>query len=418
MLDFQTLMAEYAHCPCGQTHTCTIRDIVVEHGAVHHVGDILKKNAFPHRLLLLADKTTLHAANGITEALEGFQVSYYIYDTLRVSRMSDVRLVEACIDARAEAVLAVGTGSLHDTARLACARKDVPLCLFATAPSMDGFASYGAPIVDGNFKLTYPAKSPEVIIADTAILAQAPAILKSAGFGDMVAKYVGLIDWQVSHLVKGETYCEKIAGLTRYATDRVLSMADRITHCDEESAAAVFEGLLLTGIAMSFAKTSRPASGTEHILAHFIECMELLEDKIPNYHGLDVGVATLLVLRYYRELATLKHPRFRKENVDWEDVYAAYGPLAEDIRRLNADSTATDGVDPAFCEANWERIVAIIQSVPDAEEIAAAMKQAGCPLTAAEIGKSPALMEKAWVYHPYMRNRLSLRRLANMIVPE
>ena len=195
-------------------------------------------------------------------------------------------------------------------------------------------------------------------------------------------------------------------------------MADRITHCDEESAAAVFEGLLLTGIAMSFAKTSRPASGTEHILAHFIECMELLEDKIPNYHGLDVGVATLLVLRYYRELATLKHPRFRKENVDWEDVYAAYGPLAEDIRRLNADSTATDGVDPAFCEANWERIVAIIQSVPDAEEIAAAMKQAGCPLTAAEIGKSPALMEKAWVYHPYMRNRLSLRRLANMIVPE
>ena len=329
---------------------------------------------------------------------------------------SSQALIEDMLENGIEAVLSVGTGSLNDIARLACARKSAPLCLFATAPSMDGFASYGAPIVDGNFKITYSAKCPEVIIADTKILANAPADLKSAGFGDMVSKYIALIDWRVSHLVKGEEYCEKVAALTRFAVDHVMEMADKITKNNEESAAAVFEGLLLTGIAMSFTKTSRPGSGTEHIMAHFIECVELLENKIPDYHGEDVGVTTLIVLKYYKGLAKLQRPKFQQEKVDWNDVYAAYGALAEDVKKINANGTSTDGVIPEFCEKNWDKIVEIINGVPSAEEVEAAMKKAGCKLTAEEIGKAPDLMAKAWKYHPYMRNRLSLRRLADMIV--
>ena len=126
-------------------------------------------------------------------------------------------------------MLAVGTGSVHDPCRLANARHNVPLCLFATAPSMDGFASYSAPIVNGNFKITYPAKCPEVIIGDTKILADAPAELKSAGFGDMISKYIALIDWQVSNLLTGESYCERVAALTRRATDQIFAMAGSVT---------------------------------------------------------------------------------------------------------------------------------------------------------------------------------------------
>ena len=95
----------------------------------------------------------------------------------------------------------VGTGSVNDPCRLAAARENKMLCIFGTAPSMDGFASYSSPIVDGYFKASYPAKSPEVIIGDTRILAKSPVYLKAAGFGDMIAKYVGLIDWQISALV-------------------------------------------------------------------------------------------------------------------------------------------------------------------------------------------------------------------------
>ena len=62
---------------------------------------------------------------------------------------------------------------------------------------------------------------------------------------------------------------------------RALSIAEtqdfgilRIIVNDEETAGAIFESLLMTGIAMSFHKSSRPASGSEHIIAHLIECLQ------------------------------------------------------------------------------------------------------------------------------------------------
>ena len=418
MLDFHKLIAEYQNCPCGQAHECAIDDIVIESGAVHHVGEVLARNDFPRRLLVVADKTTLAAADGILEGLTGFDVTLKVYDTLRVATMDDVCAVEGYFD-RCDAVLAVGTGSIHDPCRFACARQDKKLALFATAPSMDGFASYSAPIVDGNFKTTHPAKCPEVIIADTKILAAAPAQLKSAGFGDMVSKYVALIDWQVSHLLTGERCCQRVADLTRMATDRILTQAELVTAADEDAAGAIFESLLLTGIAMSFTKTSRPGSGTEHILAHYWECKELLEGKTPNFHGEDVGVATLLILDYYDKLARLPAVMAHREENDWDDIYRVYGALAPDVRRLNTPDTITDTIEPRAIEENWGKIVEIVRSVPTAAECRAAMRKAGCKLTPDEIGKSPNFIAESFRYHPYMRRRLSLKRVSHMLdLPE
>ena len=414
MINFRELIDSYKDCTCGVEHRCDIRDIQVGSGLVNRVGEILQKNRFPKNILLVADKDTLAAADGILESLEGFSVVTHIYDTIRVATMDDVRLVESYFD-RVDAVLAVGTGSVHDPCRMACARKKKPLCLFGTAASMDGFASYSAPIVDGNFKTTHPAKCPEVIIADTKILAAAPVALKAAGFGDMVSKYIALIDWQVSHLLTGEHYCQKVADLTRMAVDRLMSMADKITLCDEKAAGAVFESLILTGIAMSFTLTSRPGSGTEHIMAHYWECMELLEGKIPNYHGEDVGVATLIMLEYYQKLAEKTAVTAHKEISDWQQIYESYGALAEDVRKLNTPDTITDPIDPMEVERLWPEIVKIIRGVPSYEACLAAMKKAGCKTTVEEIGKDPEFVAKSFRYHPYMRRRLSLRRVANMI---
>lgn len=413
-MDFQKLIASYKDCPCGQDHECAIQDIAIGSGLVHRVGEILRRNDFPQKVLLVADKTTLAAAEGILESLREFDVTTYIYDTLRVATMDDVRLVESYFD-RVEGVIAVGTGSIHDPCRMACANKGKPLCLFATAPSMDGFASYSAPIVDGNFKVTWPAKCPEIIIADTKILAVAPVELKAAGFGDMVSKYVALIDWQVSHLLTGESYCERVAALTREAVDRLAAMADKVTENDEETAGAIFESLLMTGIAMSFTKTSRPGSGTEHIMAHFWECLELLEGKIPNYHGEDVGVTTLLILKHYGELAQLPAVTAHKEITDWDQVYAVYGDLAEDVRKLNTPDTITDPIDPRDIEKNWPRIVEIIRSVPSYEQCLEMMKKAGCKTTIQEVGKPADFVDTSFRYHPYMRRRLSLQRVSHMI---
>ena len=414
MLNFRALIDSFRDCGCGMDHRCGIHDIRIGSGLVTQVGEILRENGFPRRLLLIGDRDTLAAAAGIEESLTGFEVTRHCYDTLRVATMDDVRLVEDYLD-RVDAVVAVGTGSIHDPSRLACARRNKPLCLFATAPSMDGFASYNAPIVDGGFKTTHAAKCPEVIIADTKILAAAPKALKSAGFGDMISKYIALIDWQVSHLVTGEAYCPRVAELTRTAVDRLMTMAGRVTLEDEETAAAVLESLLMTGIAMSFTRTSRPGSGTEHILAHYWECIELLEGKIPNFHGEDVGVATLLTLREYEDLASRETVTAHPEVNDWDAVYRAYGPLAGDVRKLNTPDTITDGIDPRVIEEKWPEIRAIVRSVPDYDACYRAMKAAGCKTTIAEIGKNPAFVAESLLYHPYMRRRLSLRRLARMV---
>ncbi|MEE0896206.1 MAG: iron-containing alcohol dehydrogenase [Acutalibacteraceae bacterium] len=402
-------------CPCGREHRTAVQDVRIGSGLVKKVGEILKKNGFPKNILLVADKNTLAAAKGVEESLKDFSVEYKIYDEIRVARMEHVEELESIIRGRDIGVLSVGTGSVNDPCRLAAARQDKKLCIFATAPSMDGFASYSSPIVANGFKASYPAKSPEVIIGDTKILAAAPAYLKSAGFGDMVAKYIGLADWKISSILTDEVYCEKVAKLTRDAVDKLMSMADRVTQNDEETAGEIFKSLLMTGIGMSFMQNSRPASGSEHIISHLLECVELRDGIIPNYHGEDIGVCTLLMLKYYNELADKETIKAKKEKVDWADVYSFYAEMADDVRKLNEPKTATDEVDLKVLEDKWQEIREIIHNIPSYDEVYSAMKKAGCKLTVEDIGKSQELVDSCIKYSPYMRYRLTLLRLRGMI---
>lgn len=414
MFDLKEIIKEFSDCDCGKVHETALKDVVIGSGIVSETGEILLRNGFKENLLLVADKNTLKAADGILTALKKFRVQLKIYDNLREATVEQVKVI---IDLLSEndGVISVGTGSLNDICRKASADTGKPLCIFATAASMDGFASYGAPLTDGNFKATYDAKSPEVIIADTKILAKAPAELKSAGFGDMIGKYVGLIDWQVSTLLTGEYYCEKVANLTRTATDKIMALADKITLDDEESAQAVFEALLLTGIGMSFTKTSRPASGTEHIVSHFWECKKLLDGVLSDFHGKKVGVATLLIMEEYEKLYQKTSIKAHKEKVDWEDVYSHYGALADDVKKLNTPDTIVDCIDPKDLEEKWEKIREIIVSVPTRAQMYDAMKRAGCATTCEEIAVSKELEVEGLKYHPYMRRRLTLKRITSMI---
>lgn len=414
MFDLNELKKEFSDCPCGVKHELNIKEIATGSGITAETGEILKRNGFGKKLLLVADENTLSAACGITSALKNFDVTEKIYRNLREATVKEAEAIEELLTGK-DGVISVGTGSLNDICRKAAANADKPLCIFATAASMDGFASYNAPLVDGNFKITYAAKSPEVVIGDSKILAAAPEVLKGAGFGDMVGKYVGLVDWQVSSIITGEYYCPRVAELTRKATDRIMSLSDRILKKDEESAEAVFEALLLTGIGMSFTKTSRPASGTEHILSHFWECKKLLDGEISDFHGRKVGVATLYIMDLYKKLAKKQSIKAHGEVTDWAEVYAAYGPLSEEVVKLNTPDTITDGIEPSVIEKNWEKIREIVAGVPSEEIIRAALKRAGAATETEEIGVSEKLCEEGLKYHPYMRRRLSLRRLANMI---
>ena len=229
-MDLNKILADLKDCPCGRKHSLVTRVVEIGSGLTSKTGKILTDAGFPKKLLLVADCNTLGAAEGLLESLadSGFETKKLIYENMMYARIEQVREVMAlCSDI--DGIISVGSGSLNDICRVAAFETKKRFCIFATAPSMDGFASDTAPIIENNFKTSWKAEQPEVIIADTKILAKAPCELKAAGFGDMVAKYVGILDWRIANLLIGEYYCPAVADITMKGVEKVVSLADKVT---------------------------------------------------------------------------------------------------------------------------------------------------------------------------------------------
>ncbi len=418
VMDLQKLLRELENCPCGKKHTFATRMVEIESGLLARAGEYLIAADFPRNILLVSDRPAMHAAAGITDVLRkaGFTVTEHVWDKMIYARIEQVREVEALL-ADKDGVLAVGTGSVNDICRVASFRTGKQFAIFATAPSMDGFASDSAPIIENNFKTSIPCEQPAVILADTKILAAAPAELKAAGLGDMVAKYIGIADWQIANVLIDEYYCPAIANVTMQGTARVVEQYAAVQANDEQAAGAIMEGLILSGLGMKLAASSRPASGAEHVVSHYWECHKLARGIWPGYHGDKVGVATLLILRAYRNIAervTTIDPV--ADPTDWNTVYAAYDESQHaDIRKLNTP-TITDRVDLARLAACWPEIRNIILTVlPNADEMEHMMRTAGCAITPADVHVDAELLANGLRFHPYMRYRMLLTRLCPML---
>jgi glycerol-1-phosphate dehydrogenase [NAD(P)+] len=405
-------------CGCGLAHDIGDMHVEIGHGLLRRVSQILTKADFPRNLLVVADKNTLAASADIMDILSkgGFSCGLKLFNDLRVADMRDVKGIEAMVQAgSAKAVLSVGSGSLNDICRLASFKADVPFAIFATAPSMDGFAANSAPITENNFKTSILCHAPAVVIGDTDILAKAPAILKSAGFGDMLAKYIALADWHIAHMMIGEYFCPGIAAITRRALAGAVALVDDVGTNSHKAVSALMEGLVLSGLAMTLTRATRPASGAEHIVSHFWEIMKLQQGKPSDFHGRKIAVATLLISRLYHDIVG-RVPDFGEDNTDWNAVYAAYGAsFRGDIENLN-NPTITAKIAPQTLAENWHKIQTIVKKeLPPPEILENLMKRAGAPTTIAEIDIDPPLAAAALEFHPYMRHRLNLSRLMPML---
>ena len=281
---------------------------------------------------------------------------------------------------------------------------------------MDGFASDSAPIIENGFKLTHQAKQPDVIIADTKVLAASPNELKAAGFGDMAAKYTALADWRISNLLIGEYYCPEIAMLVSKGLDKVMSMADKVTSNDTEAAGSIMEGLVMSGLAMSLAGSSRPASGAEHVLSHFWECKKLQAGKWVEFHGKKTGVAAVEITRLYHRLSTCPTVDVHPDNTDWEAVKLAYGgELTDEMMKMN-NPTITDSLDPQVLLEKWPEICRILkETLPDTNKLISLLRKAGAAVEPWEVNVDDSLLELGMKYHSYMRHRILLTRLLPMI---
>ena len=89
--------------------------------------------------------------------------------------------------------------------------------------------------------------------------------------------------------------------------------------------------------------------------------------------------------------------------------------MADDVRKLNTPDTVTDCVSPTLLKKEWESIIKIIHSVPSYNECKDAMVKAGCKISIADIGKDEKFFRTCTKYSPYMRRRLTLLRMRDMI---
>ena len=130
---------------------------------------------------------------------------------------------------------------------------------------------------------------------DSKIIANSPFRLLSAGCADLISNFTAIKDWQLAHRLKNEPYSESAASLSIMSAKMITDNVDSIKPGLEESARLVVKTLFSSGMAISIAGSSRPASGSEHTFSH---ALDKILDK-PCLHGEQCGVGTILMMYLY-----------------------------------------------------------------------------------------------------------------------
>lgn len=302
-------------CTCSQKrHSAPVKAIEVSEHAVEKIADLL---ADYQKIFLVADENTYEAAGKRAETL--LQKRGILSHTLVLEAgalPTDKNVGKVLIEAgRDEAVydinhfssnpdyiLAVGGGSVNDICRMVSYRLGIEYGILGTAPSMDGFASVVAPLIVGNKKIVYTCSIARHIIIDLNVAAAAPKELLMAGVGDMIGKYIAILDWELSHMLTGEYYCEKVADMVIKATKTCIASSKELFERKTSTVKNTVDGLILSGLGIAYTGSSRPASGTEHMIGQTWEVMDLEEGKQPNLHGIEVGEATFVAIAMYQRL--------------------------------------------------------------------------------------------------------------------
>ncbi len=328
-------------CNCSQKkHTAPIKLIEVSQGAVEKVAEILKDYK---KVFMVADKNTYEVAGKRVEQLlkeAGILSHICIIDEPELPTNANVGkvLIESGIDddvydinsfsTNPDYILAVGSGSVNDICRMVSYRLGVEYGVVGTAPSMDGYVSVVAPLIVGNRKIVYTCSTARHIIIDLDICANAPYELLLAGVGDMIGKYVAILDWEISQKLTGEYYCPKVASMVLEATDKCIDLAVSLKERKINTIKNTIEGLILSGLGIAYTGSSRPASGTEHMVGQTWEIMDIENGKVPNLHGIEVGEATFAAILMFKKL-------YEETNEEWlKEMISKYLSAFEKILKL------------------------------------------------------------------------------------
>jgi glycerol-1-phosphate dehydrogenase [NAD(P)+] len=419
------------YCECGKHHTIPLKDVVIKQEAVEEIPLILnRENLGKCGLMVCDDNTWALAGRRIAEILptHGYDIKVCMLTQKPIVKPDEKAITQILLEFEPsmDFLIAVGSGTINDLTRFISHRTGKPYIVFATAPSMDGYASTVSPLLINGFKRTYITVHPLAIIADIDMLCSAPADMILAGFGDILGKVTSLADWQLGVILAQEKFCPIAKNMVQKALEEVISRASLINQRKPEGIQALMEALILSGTAMMLVGNSRPASGSEHHISHYIEMKYFMEGRQPLLHGTKVGLATLYTVALYNQLASLDPenidiPQLMRTRISYEEwcqkINKAFGPIAQEV----IDSNNSQNWDAAFYERRlhdikekWEtHLKPLLSSVPQLDMVKEWLHKARANFTPQALGIEQNLVEEALLYAKEIRPLYTILRLAD-----
>ncbi len=277
------------------------RYIIFGPDAIFETAEVLNMLGMSGKALVISGPTkTRKVAEMLTDHLlkEGFEVHQIL------TKEGDVEDVEKAIEEAkefgADFLIGVGGGKPLDVTKLVSSVLGKRYVTVPTSAGHDGIASPSTGFVLGRtfrekFQMSFKARAPTGVIADTRIITEAPEITFKSGFGDLVAKLTAVRDWELAHKLKDEPYSEYAASMALLSAKIALDHASEIRPGLEESTRILVKALIGSGVAISIAGNSRPASGSEHMFSHALDLLAKEEGFKPAPHGIQCALGTIMM---------------------------------------------------------------------------------------------------------------------------
>ncbi len=390
------------NCPCGKTHRSDVKNIITGNGAINKLPDVLNSMGATKAFLLADCNTYSSAGESVANILSENNIAYSQFVFPDTALKPDEKAVGSAVmhyDKTCDVVVSVGSGVINDIGKILSNTVNSSYIIIATAPSMDGYASATSSMTMDGLKVSLPSRCADVIIGDTDILKNAPEKMLKAGIGDMVAKYISIAEWRISHLVTGEYYCETVADLVRTALKKCVDNADGLLKREDTAVEAVFEGLIIGGMAMAYAGLSRPASGVEHYISHIWDMRGASLGTPVELHGLQCALGTIIAVKLYEKFKNITPDK--KKALDYVKNFN-YGNWSDELRKFLGTSAesmiALEEKEQKYDSEkhekrlgcvieNFENILQIInEEIPTSAEIEELFAKTGLPTTSEEIG--------------------------------
>lgn len=417
-----------AQCSCGRAHEVAIDDVVVGKGVIQRLPEFVEKYG-AKKPFILADRNTYQAAGvTVTEILKANKIDYSSYvfpnDALEPNEEA-VGSAFMHFDNSCDLIIGVGSGVINDIGKILSKVSGRKYIIVGTAPSMDGYASATSSMSMDGLKVSLNSRCADVIIGDIDILKQAPEHMLKAGLGDMLAKYVSIAEWRIGSLITGEYYCERVAQLIRTALKKCVDNAEGLLKREEAAVQAVFEGLVIGGVAMAYAGVSRPASGVEHYFSHVWDMRGLEFGTQVDLHGIQCAMGTMKAVELYEAVRKTVPNRDKAfaaveafDYADWSAQLRSFlGKSGETmIAQEQKERKYDKSTHPARYQKiadNWDTILKIIEEeLPSAAELSGIMDVIGISRDLAAIGVDSQCARLTFKATKDIRDKYVLSRLA------